>query len=213
MVPNARSPLSARARAPPTLSSSQAIFVPEKYASMTRPVFARIESERPYGLRDRLARLAIPEDGRLALIRDADGRDVRAGDVRFRERTSDSGTDARPDLVRVVLDPTRLREVLGELDVLLSERFAFQRDDDRRRAGRPLIDREEVFGGHRRGGYHARLLAGRRPLVARDTLGASRADARRGSRCGSPASVGARHSTSCSADDAARPNRGKLAER
>lgn len=48
MVPNARSPRSARRRTPSTLSSSHRIFVPEKYGSITSPVFFRIAPVIPF---------------------------------------------------------------------------------------------------------------------------------------------------------------------
>ena len=46
-VPKASSPRSARARAPGTLSSSQAILVPLKYGSITRPVRSRTRLSAP----------------------------------------------------------------------------------------------------------------------------------------------------------------------
>ena len=46
-VPNASSPRAARARSSGRASSSHAIFVPEKYASSTRPVRARTIGSRP----------------------------------------------------------------------------------------------------------------------------------------------------------------------
>jgi hypothetical protein len=47
IVPKASSPRPARARAPGTLSSSHLSLVPEKYASMTSPVFAAIAVALP----------------------------------------------------------------------------------------------------------------------------------------------------------------------
>ena len=47
MVPNASSPRMARWRAPGICCSSQFNFVPEKYASMTRPVFSPIAFSSP----------------------------------------------------------------------------------------------------------------------------------------------------------------------
>ena len=47
MVPNASSPRIARWRAPGKCSSNQFSFVPEKYASMTRPVFSRMVPSSP----------------------------------------------------------------------------------------------------------------------------------------------------------------------
>ena len=50
MVPKQRSPRSARARAPFTLSSSQRSLVALKYASSTRPVFSRTHGSFPCAL-------------------------------------------------------------------------------------------------------------------------------------------------------------------
>ncbi len=47
MFPNARSPASARARAPSTLSRIQRIFGPEKYVASGRPTLARNRSCPP----------------------------------------------------------------------------------------------------------------------------------------------------------------------
>jgi hypothetical protein len=47
IVPQSSSPRSARARAPATLSSSQAILVPEKYGSSSRPVTSVTRSSAP----------------------------------------------------------------------------------------------------------------------------------------------------------------------
>ncbi len=47
MVPKASSPRSARARTPGRLSSSQPIFVPEKYGSINNPVFWRMTLSAP----------------------------------------------------------------------------------------------------------------------------------------------------------------------
>ena len=51
--------------------------------------------------------------------------------------------DARPDLLRVVLDPAGHREVLGDLAVAAAERSQLLVDDEARRAGRALVDRED----------------------------------------------------------------------
>ena len=57
--------------------------------------------------RDRTAGGAVPEDRRLALVRDRDGLDA------VEPCLGCGGEHALPDLVRVVLDPTRLRKVLA----------------------------------------------------------------------------------------------------
>src|SRR5207302_1140076 len=64
--------------------------------------------------RDGPAGLAVPEDRRLALVRDRDHRRLAAG-------VASSVGDGRPDLVRVVLDPARPREVLRELAITTAD--------------------------------------------------------------------------------------------
>ena len=65
---------------------------------------------------DRLAGLAVPDDGRLALVGDADGGDVRRrASPRAAERLDGDADLRRPDLLRVVLDPAGLRKDLREL--------------------------------------------------------------------------------------------------
>ena len=61
---------------------------------------------------DRLARLAFPKDGRLALIRDADGRDVCSIHAAFADDLLQHGKLRVPNLVGVVLDPAVLRIIL-----------------------------------------------------------------------------------------------------
>ena len=61
--------------------------------------------------RDRLAGRAVPEQRRLALVRDRDRPSAR------RRPPARAVGDARPDLVGVVLDPARAREVLRQLAV------------------------------------------------------------------------------------------------
>ena len=101
MVPNSTSPRAARARRPSNESSRCLIFVPEKYASTTRPVFFRNVRLVPVGLQpianrrrdaalpddgvgDRLAGRLVPQHGRLALVGDADGGEVGGGDAGLR---------------------------------------------------------------------------------------------------------------------------------
>ncbi len=59
---------------------------------------------------------AVPHDGRLALVGDADrGHVALRSTSRLRQRLVHHARLRRPDLVRVVLDPARLREDLAEL--------------------------------------------------------------------------------------------------
>ena len=52
IVPKSKSPFSARSRTPLTLSRIHFNLVPEKYASITRPVLLRIVSVSPFSLRE-----------------------------------------------------------------------------------------------------------------------------------------------------------------
>jgi len=57
----------------------------------------------------RLARVLVPDDGRLALVRHADSRDLPGLDACLIQPTPDHVLGAPPDLHRIVLNPTRLR--------------------------------------------------------------------------------------------------------
>ena len=62
-----------------------------------------------------LAAGAVPEDGRLALVGDADGGEPAGGDAVLVEDAAGNGELRPPDVVGVVLDPSRLRVVLRVL--------------------------------------------------------------------------------------------------
>ena len=63
---------------------------------------------------DRFAGLAIPDDGGLALVGDADGGDICGRQPGLLEGPA-AGSDGRgPDLLGVVFDPAGLREILPE---------------------------------------------------------------------------------------------------
>src|SRR6202011_2336504 len=81
------------------------------------------------GVCDRLARLAVPEDRRLALIRDSDRRDlaIRADLFRDRELTG-------CDLARVVLHPTGPRIDLLQLALRRRDDVTLRVEHDRARA-------------------------------------------------------------------------------
>ena len=141
-----------------TWSRSQAIFVALKYASRTSPVFSRTRAtvrgvllERVAdvgrapalpddGEVDGLARRAVPDDRRLALVGDADGGDVLAARPRRPARAPrHARLDARPDLRGVVLDPAGLREVLRELGRRAAERLARGRPSTTTSAVVPVV--------------------------------------------------------------------------
>ena len=67
------------------------------------------------GVADRLARSAIPHHRRLALVRDADGGDVRRTQARAIQRLVRCLNLRGPDFLRIVLHPARLWKNLPEL--------------------------------------------------------------------------------------------------
>jgi hypothetical protein len=93
---------------------------------------------------DGLARLAVPEDRRLALVGDADRGDLPRGDAALGQRRVERAEHGRPDLVGLVLDPTRLRVVLRKLTVLASENGELSIQDDDGRSRRPLVDGDHI---------------------------------------------------------------------
>ena len=128
---------------------------------MTRPVRSRMQRLVPVALQpiaelrgaavlpddgvvDRLAGLAVPDDGGLALVGDADGRDVARPQPGAAERLDRDGDLRRPDLVRVVLDPAGLREDLLELLLRDADDGAVVVEHDGAGAGGALVEREDV---------------------------------------------------------------------
>jgi hypothetical protein len=69
---------------------------------------------------DRAAGGAVPEQGRLALVGDAECGDVLGCKSGLRHRLAGGGKCAVPDLLGIMLDPAGLRIALGEF--LLGER-------------------------------------------------------------------------------------------
>ena len=67
------------------------------------------------GVVNGFAGVAVPHHGGLALIRDADGGDVRGAEPRASEGFDRHADLRRPDLARVVFHPAGLREDLREL--------------------------------------------------------------------------------------------------
>src|SRR5262249_2106761 len=90
-------------------------------------------------VRDRAAGRALPENGRLALVRD---RYAFRRAARGAERLLGRRKHALPDLLGVVLDPAGAWEVLRQLGVATPTDGELVVDDEARRAGRALVDRE-----------------------------------------------------------------------
>src|SRR2546425_2738555 len=96
------------------------------------------------GVVDRLASLPVPEDGRLTLIGDADARQVFEGNILLLQRFARHGALRLEDFLRIVLDPAGLRIDLAEFALRAADRGAFVVKQDGARAGRALVERENV---------------------------------------------------------------------
>ena len=92
---------------------------------------------------DRLARAAVPDHDRLALVGDPDARDVARRGVRRVERLTARGQCRVPDLGRVVLDPAGTGEVLRELAVARSEQRPLLVHDHAADTGGALVDAQD----------------------------------------------------------------------
>src|SRR5512132_2154168 len=97
---------------------------------------------------DRPARRAVPHDGRLALIRDADRPHVAGAYLRGRERLTRDGDGRGKDLLGVVLHVAGRGIVLRDLAVGHSANARVLPEHERGRAGRALVEREDH--AHRR---------------------------------------------------------------
>jgi hypothetical protein len=164
MVPKQSSPRSARARAghvvqePRELRAAEVRIEHEAGRLLDRLLVARgaqlgTARRRPAVLPhdravDRAARRALPDERRLALVRDADRLDRAAGHARRPERLAHGVLNALPDLLRVVLDEPGFREMLAKLARGAAQRRASRVHEEGCRSGGALIDGEEVRGIH-----------------------------------------------------------------
>src|SRR5439155_1612717 len=89
----------------------------------------------------------LPEDGGLALVRDAERRHVARAYPRAPARLAEHAQRDPPDLVYIVLDPPRLRVVLRELRVGAPDDAPLAVEHEHGRPRGPLIDRDD--DGHR----------------------------------------------------------------
>ncbi len=96
------------------------------------------------GVVDRLARRAVPDDGRLALVGDADGGDARGVDAGGGDGLVHGAVLRGPDLARVVLDPALLREELRELALRHADDLLIAVEDDRTARGGALVEGHDV---------------------------------------------------------------------
>ena len=152
IVPNARSP-----RGRPRRASSHSSFVAEKYGSGTRPVRSRMSSARqltaargrpPVLPHDRAARsapaAAVPDERRLALVRDPDRSELAGPDACVGQRlAADASTTVCQISSASCSTQPGCGKVLAELLVPASDSPQRFVDDETCSAGRPLVDREE----------------------------------------------------------------------
>jgi len=118
------------------------------------------------GVVDGLAGAAVPHHGGLALVGDADGADVAAGQAGRRQRLARGGELRVPDLARVVLDPTGLGVDLAEFALRHRHDPPGGVEDDAAGTRGPLVQGEQI--GHGAASNPTRLR--RRPGVAADVL-------------------------------------------
>ena len=100
------------------------------------------------GVVDWPARSPVPNDRRLALIRDADGSDVAGDEPRLLQSLAHDFMHGAPDLFRIVLDPARLREMLRELLLRHADDLGIHIEDNGTIARRAGIKRHDVFLSH-----------------------------------------------------------------
>ena len=105
------------------------------------------------GVGHRLAGGLLPQDGGLALIGDADGREVGGGDAGFGEHVPRRLQLRGPDRLRIVLDMPGAGEDLRELLLGLCDHPSAAIEDDAAARGRALIEGEDEAA-------HARTSAG-----------------------------------------------------
>ena len=111
------------------------------------------------GIVDRLAVGAVPHERRLALVGDADGRDVARRKAGLGDGFAAGRKHRAPKILRVMLHPAGLWEALRKF-LLGHRRYgAIGTEHDRARGGRALVDRENVAGhealAHRYDGAHS----------------------------------------------------------
>jgi hypothetical protein len=92
--------------------------------------------------RERPARLPVPDEDGLALVRDADAGQPAPG-PRLRHGLDHRPADVLPDLDRVVLDPTLARVALAVRDLHERQHPAVAVHHGGPRAGGPLVDTED----------------------------------------------------------------------
>src|SRR5262245_64091851 len=85
----------------------------------------------------------IPDDRRLALVRDAERGDVARPHAGPPARLAEHAERDAPDLLRVVLHPSRARVVLAELGVSTADDASLPVEEEDGGPGRALMDRTD----------------------------------------------------------------------
>ena len=87
----------------------------------------------------------VPDDRRLALVRDPEGRDLPSPNARVGEGLATRRKLALPNVQGIVLHPSGLSKVLGELLLARTAHFPGAVEHERSRRGRSLIEGHDVF--------------------------------------------------------------------
>ena len=112
------------------------------------------------GVGDRFAARFFPEDRRLPLVGDADGRHVARPTACFLQRFAGHVGLRLPDRLGIVLDVARLREDLLEFFLSDGNGPAVFAEDDGPAGSRSLIESENAHGGVRLVGAIRELFCG-----------------------------------------------------
>ena len=88
---------------------------------------------------DRTSCLLVPDDSRLALVRDADTCDVTCHEARLFECLFHDGDHRAPDFFCIVLNPARFREMLREFLLRYADDLGITVKDDGAIRGRTCI--------------------------------------------------------------------------
>ena len=112
------------------------------FADQSVAVFCRAAILPDDGVMNRFTRRAIPDECRLALVRDAHRTDLVLREPGLAESLDRDGRLRTPDLVCVVLDPTGLRVVLLEFLLCDGQYRARAIEKNGARTGGALIEGE-----------------------------------------------------------------------
>src|SRR5690606_22283878 len=129
------------------------------------------------GAMDRAAGLAVPDERGLARVGDADAGELARVDPRRQQGVANGLERGAPEVLRLVLDPARIREMLLELLLADADRTKAVVEHDGAGAGGALVDGEDVALG-----LHVSLRGKNRSFAASATHGHARrpTDGRRG---------------------------------